>query len=261
MAQRRLSIGLGSHWRKYRSVPSRLLLNRQGVLPATTQLICYGAADSVHLYEARDMQALKEGGDGDSEKCLVWNFDLIEYEIHRASMWSIEVLSSASTITQRENQRDSECWSPIAVSMEAISWSIHIIISARTPMTKSFIQQVSIYILNAAVNTLLYASCQHRSFSSCWSYLIQRLLKVTALFVRPCSKVICPMRRRSSRVGGRSDRAPYWSRFFIYFTFRLDNRSQAVVYVAMGVDIILLGDSMKLYKLATFSCKLHQQNS
>ena len=31
--------------------------------------------------------------------------------------------------------------------------------------------------------------------------------------------------------------------------------------VAMGVDIILLGDSIKLYKWATFYCKLHQQHS
>ena len=34
-----------------------------------------------------------------------------------------------------------------------------------------------------------------------------------------------------------------------------------VVYVANEINIILLGDSMKSYKLATFSCKLHQQNS
>lgn len=38
-------------------------------------------------------------------------------------------------------------------------------------------------------------------------------------------------------------------------------KSGTVVYVAMGIDIMLLGDSMKWYKLATFSCKLGQHKS
>ena len=40
----------------------------------------------------------------------------------------------------------------------------------------------------------------------------------------------------------------------------LDNRNMDIT-MPVGIEIILLGDSMKLYKLATFSCKLRQQNS
>ena len=49
--------------------------------------------------------------------------------------------------------------------------------------------------------------------------------------------------------------------FLTYFSIRLDNRNQDGSLRANGIDIILLGDSTKSYKLVTFSCKLHQQNS
>ena len=64
--------------------------------------------------------------------------------------------------------------------------------------------------------------------------------------------------------GSCMDRPPYYdlrSRFWLIFTFQWTVEARAVVYVAMGVDNNLLGDSMKLYKLAMFSWKLHQQKS
>ena len=55
--------------------------------------------------------------------------------------------------------------------------------------------------------------------------------------------------------GSCMDRPPYYdlrSHFWLIFTFQWTVEARAVVHVAMGVDSNLLGDSMKLYKLAMF---------
>jgi hypothetical protein len=49
-----------------------------------------------------------------------------------------------------------------------------------------------------------------------------------------------------------------WSRFWLISLCVWTTKIRTVVYVAMDVDIILLGDSMKSYKLPTFSCTLYQ---
>ena len=61
------------------------------------------------------------------------------------------------------------------------------------------------------------------------------------------------------------DRPPYYLchsvSFWLISLFFWTTEIRTAVYVAMGVHIILLDDSTKLYKLATFSCKLREQKS
>jgi hypothetical protein len=65
--------------------------------------------------------------------------------------------------------------------------SIHIVISVRM-MTKS--ATTGIFVLNAVVNTLVYASFQHSRLLVRIEVIRFSALKVTTFSVQPCGKVM-----------------------------------------------------------------------
>ena len=158
--------------------------------------------------------------------------------------------------TPRSNPDASQQYSPFTAKITQKLRSL--LVLSCWSMTKSFVELkrwVYIYILKAAVNTFSYPS-------SCWSYLLYPLFKVTALFVQPCGNVICPADTVKSlrwSHGQAPVLCPLVS-FLTYFTFRLDNRNQVFGLCRDGHLHNPARRFYNLYKLAKISCKLHQQN-